>query len=55
MNLLSFMKRKEEKDKVEKNTHKIVRLDTETHPMVNKRPKTEKRGQPDMSKKKEKA
>jgi len=45
MNLLSFMKRKEDKDKGEKNMAKIVRLDTEAHPMLNKRPKTEKRGQ----------
>jgi hypothetical protein len=39
MNLLSFMKNKEDKNKGEKKTTKLVRLDTEAGTMLNKKPK----------------
>lgn len=39
MNLLSFMKNKEDKTKNEKKNIKAVRLDTEAGAMINKKPK----------------
>lgn len=39
MNLLSFMKNKDDKGKSEKKATKVVRLDTETGPILNKKTK----------------
>lgn len=36
MNLLSFMKNKDDKTKCEKKSTKVVRLDTETGPILSK-------------------
>jgi len=53
MNLLSFMKKKEEKEKVDEKTKgekkivKMVRLDTETNPIAGKKSKGQTRAYKD--------
>lgn len=54
MNLLSFMKKKEEKGKVDKKTTKVERFDTEINPIVSKKPKAPHRNPQEQSDKGEK-
>ncbi len=43
MNLFSFMKNKDEKNKPEKKSTKLVRLDTESGPILDKKSKQKTR------------